>query len=101
MMTKPERLFRRVRIKEGSAIFQDRRFGKWPECCPPQSEYEGEEYQYRAKDPDMEFDGEWDGTRWDCKADGYGHMKLHGDPGEYGNGSIFALGLDSVEVLDT
>ena len=101
MMTKPESLFRRVRIKEGSGVFQDHHFGKWPECCPPQSEYEGDEYQYRAKNPDMEFDGEWNGRWWNCVADGYGRLKRYGEEGEYGNGSIFVPGLDSVEVLDT
>ena len=100
MTTDVERLVGRVRIKEGASIFQDHHFGKWPNCCPPNSEYEGEEYQYVAKNPDMEFDGEWNGRYWDCKSDGYGHLKSRGDTGAYGNGSIFVIGLDSVEILN-
>jgi hypothetical protein len=66
------------RIKRGAGIFQDRNFCKWPNCCPPRSEYESEEYQYEAKDPDMVFEVEWTGNHWDCKADGYGMLRSHG-----------------------
>jgi len=97
----PYQQTKRVRIKRGSGIFQDHGFGRWPTCAPPASEYEGEEYKHEAKDPDMEFIGRWcsSGEFWDCKADGYGHMKSSGDPGEYGNGSISVSKFDSVEIL--
>ena len=87
------------RIKRGAGIFQGHHFGKWPDCCPPRSEYEGEEYQYEAKDPDMVFDVKWTGTHWDCKADGYGMLRARGEGGEYGNGSIFVSGCDGVELV--
>jgi len=87
------------RIKRGARIFQDHHFGKWPNCCPPRSEYEGEEYKYEAKDPDMLFKVEWTGTHWDCKADGYGMLRSRGEGGEYGNGSIFVSALDGVELV--
>lgn len=86
----------RGRIITGSPIFQDHHFGKWPICCPPRSEYAGAEYQYRAKDPDMVFDVEWNGRRWECKADGYGYLS---HAGKYGNGSIFVSGRDGVELV--
>lgn len=95
-----ERLVRQVRIKKGVRIFQDHRFMRWPQCLPPKKEYEGQEYRYEAKDPDMEFEGTWNGRYWDCKADGYGHLRHKGDPGEYGNGSILVDGLDSVEIVE-
>jgi hypothetical protein len=93
-----EPLVRRGRIKVGTAIFQDHHFGKWPNCLPPKREYEGEEYQYCAKDPDMVFDVQWNGHHWDCKADGYGYLRSRGDAGEYGNGSIFVCAFDGVEL---
>ena len=89
----------RGRIKTGAGIFQDHHFGKWPSCCPPRSEYEGEEYQYEAKDPDMVFDVRWTGHHWECKADGYGMMRHRGEAGEYGNGSIFVSNPDGVELM--
>lgn len=84
------------RIKRGAGIMQDRCFGKWPNCLPPRSEYAGEKYRYEAKDPDMVFDVEWTGRYWDCKADGYGMLRVRGEGGEYGNGSIFVHGYDDV-----
>ena len=87
------------RIKRGAGIFQDHHFGKWPDCCPPRSEYQGEEYQYEAKDPDMVFEVEWTGNHWDCKADGYGMLRSHGEAGEYGNGSIFVRDRAGVELV--
>lgn len=87
------------RIKRGAGIFQDHHFGKWPNCCPPKSEYEGEEYKYEAKDPDMVFEVEWTGNHWDCKADGYGMLRVRGEAGEYGNGSIFVSSRDGVELV--
>lgn len=78
-----------VRIKIGTGIFQDHAFGKWPDCKPPQSEYEGEEYDQTTKFPDAEFAAEWKGNYWDCKRSGYG-----GEP--YGNGSIFVHNKDGV-----
>lgn len=100
-MTSPTQpVVMRVRIKEGTLIFQDHHSSEWPYCFPPKSEYEGEEYQHIAKNPDMEFDGEWNGRCWYCKADGYGYLKSCGDIGEYGNGGIFVTGLDGVEILN-
>ncbi len=87
------------RIKRGAGILQDHHFGKWPNCCPPRSEYEGEEYKYEAKDPDMVFEVEWKGRYWDCKADGYGMLRSRGEGGEYGNGSIFVSARDGVELV--
>ena len=84
------------RIKLWAEIFHDRHFGKWPNCLPPKSEYEGEAYQYEAKDPDMVFDIKWTGRYWECKADGYGMLRSRGEDGEYGNGSIFVRGRDGV-----
>lgn len=87
------------RIKLGAPIFQDFHFGKWPNCLPPESEYEGEKYQYKAKDPDMVFEVEWKGRYWDCKADGYGMLRSRGEGGEYGNGTIFVHEIDGVELV--
>jgi len=89
----------RGRIVEGAGIFQDHRFGEWPQCCPPRSEYEGDEYQYCAKDPDMVFDVEWNGRYWNCKADGYGYLRSRGESGEYGSGSILVQEFDGVELV--
>lgn len=87
------------RIKRGAWIFQDHHLGEWPNCCPPRSEYEGEEYQYEAKDPDMLFEVEWAGNHWNCKADGYGMLRSRGEDGEYGNGSIFVSDSAGVELV--
>ncbi len=86
-------------IKIGASIFQDHHFGRWPACCPPKSEYEGETYKYEAKDPYMEFDVTWTGHHWVCKADGYGMLNTKGEPVEYGNGSIFVTPFDGVEIV--
>jgi len=95
----PDRIVGRGRIVKGAAISQDFHFGKWPQCCPPRSEYKDEEYQYLTKRPDMIFDVEWNGRYWDCKADGYGHLRANGEIGEYGNGSIFVFAFDGVELI--
>lgn len=89
----------RGRIVEGAGIYQDHHFAKWPQCCPPKSEYEGEEYLYRAKDKNMVFDVEWNGCFWNCRADGYGFMRSRGESGEYGNGSIYLSRFDGVELV--
>ncbi len=84
-----------AKIKIGAEIMHDRSFGTWPNCCPPISEYAGEEYQYQAKNPDMLFDVEWKasgGGYWNCVAPGYGER------GNYGSGSIFVRGKE-VECL--
>ena len=94
-----EKIIGRGRIKEGAGIFQDHHFGRWPACCPPESEWVGSSNPYCAKDPDMLFDVEWDGRCWVCKADGYGHLKSQGDPGEYGSGSIYVKAFDGVELV--
>jgi hypothetical protein len=79
-----------VTIKIGTGIFQDHAFGKWPQCKPPQAEYNvKEEYYHITKYPDAIFDAEWRGNYWDCKRDGYG-----GRP--YGNGSIFVHDKEGV-----
>jgi len=87
------------RIKIGAKIFQDFSFGKWPQCKPPHSEYEGEEYQYKTKNPDRIFEIEDKGTYFACRAAGYGHLKLNGDRGEYGNGRICVYEKDGIEIL--
>lgn len=96
---KSNKIVGKGRIKLGTPIFQDHRFCKWPECCPPESEYHGDDYEYLAKDPYMIFDVEWDGRSWDCKANGYGYHKSLGYNGEYGNGSIFIRIFDGVELI--
>jgi len=88
------------RIKRGAEVFHDRHFGTWPSCCPPLSEYDGQEYRHEARDTDMVFDVEWSGRSWACKANGYGMLRSRGEDGEYGNGSIFVLDRDGVELLD-
>lgn len=88
------------RIKRGVTVWQDFGAGKWPQCKPPNSEYEGEEYQYLAKNPEMLFDVTWvggDSGYWDCRADGYGYHRRDG--GEYGCGSIFVNDRDGVELV--
>lgn len=60
-------------IKVGATVSHDFRVFSWPE------ELAG-----------VVFDAEEaSGGRLICRADGYGHLKSKGDPGEYGNGSIF------------
>lgn len=82
------------RIKRGAKVFQDSYSCTWPQCVPPSSEYEGEEYKYVTKDADRVFRVEYNGRYWDCKAEGYGL-----DP-DYGNGSVFAYGEDAVELVE-
>lgn len=66
------------RIKVGAFITQDFGGRRWP------ATKSGADV-----DPDMEFDCEWKGSFWDCRADGYGMLRSRGEAGEYGNGSIF------------
>lgn len=73
-----------VRIRVGATVSQDFGVGRWP------ATKSGEDV-----DPDMEFEAEWTGKYWDCRADGFG-LK---EGGGYGNGSIFAFGMDAVEVV--
>jgi hypothetical protein len=87
------------KIRIGAGIMQDLHWGEWPNCVPPRKEYEGEEYKYLAKNPDMLFEASWNGRYWSCKADGYGHLKFYGDAGDYGNGSIFVYGFSSVDIV--
>ena len=94
-----KRIVGRGRIKSETIVFHDHHFGIWPECCPPESEYKGEKYQYLAKNPEMFFDVEWNGRWWDCKADGYGYLRSRGEDGEYGNGSIMVNDFDGVELV--
>ena len=85
--------YKLVRIKEGARIGQDFHFGCWPDCCPPESEYAGEQYQYVAKNPEMRFVGYWDGQSWICKAPGYGNKD------DYGNGAVHVFEKDGVEEI--
>jgi hypothetical protein len=80
---------KRVKIKVGSRVLQDRSNGIWPSTASAEK-----------VDPDMIFEAKWTGKVWDCVADGFGMLKINGQTGEYGNGSIFAFGIDSVEVID-
>jgi len=79
------------KIKRDASVGHDFGFFKWPDC------------RNQVDDPDMIFNITWhersDGSGWwDCKADGFGFFKEDG--GDYGNGSIFANGKDSVELVE-
>jgi len=87
------------RIKVGAMIGHDFRFYDWPACAPPNSEYEDEEYQFVAKNPNMVFDVLWDGFRWECRANGYGRRAWEDEVGGFGNGPIFVKDYDDVEVI--
>ena len=91
-------LVMRGRILEGAQISQDFAVFHWPQCKPPRTEYQGQEYQHLAKDSDMAFEVTWNGSFWNCRADGYGHLKSRGHPGDYGNGSIFVHAFDGVAL---
>ena len=80
-----ERSVRRVRINVGALVSQDHGVGRWP----------GDDV-----DADMEFDAEWNGRWWDCRADGFGRLASRGEPGGYGNGSIFVHDHEGVTLLD-
>jgi hypothetical protein len=84
------------RIQRGAKIFHDLGSCVWPQCKPPKSEYDGKPYKGVTTDPDKEFEVEWDGSRWKCRADGYG---LFAGEGEYGNGAILIRDYDSVEII--
>lgn len=84
-----ERRVRRVRINVGAPISQDMAFGRWPSTAS------GE-----AVDLEMEFDAEWDGRHWNCRADGFGRRAWLCEPGGYGNGSITVLSAGGVTLLD-
>ena len=94
-----DRIVGKGRIVRGAGIFQDFHFGRWPQCCPPDFEYDGEEYQYVAKYPDMVFAVEWNGSHWTCRADGYGNLRSMGETGRYGSGCIFVKQFDGVELI--
>ena len=78
----------RGRIKIGALISQDHAVGKWPATRT------GDEV-----DPDMEFDVEWNGKFWDCRADGIGRRSWLGESGGYGCGSIFVHDKNGIEVI--
>jgi hypothetical protein len=80
---------RRVRINIGALVGQDFGTGKWPATAA------GEDV-----DPDMEFDAEWTGEWWDCRADGFGRRSWRGEAGAYGNGSIFVFDINGVTFAD-
>ena len=80
---------KRVRIKVGSFVSQDRATGHWPGTASGVD-----------ADPNMIFNAKWTGKHWDCRADGFGARKYLGEEGGYGNGSIFAFGIDSVEIIN-
>lgn len=91
-----------TRIKFGAIISQDFCTFKWPKCLPP-SEHGGGNV---AKDPDMVFIATPMGdNRFDLKAIGYGIMgsseQIDGKyVSDYGNGSIYVFGLESLDPLD-
>ena len=58
---------------------QDFRIFKWPEDLS-----------------EVVFEVKEEGTGYGCKADGYGHLKSEGDPGDYGNGRVFVLSKEDV-----
>lgn len=84
----------KAKIKIGSKISQDFSYFKWPNCFPPNSEYENNDYYYETKFPDAEFECEWYGKHWNCVKDGYGSLK---NSESYGNGSIFVLDYNGIE----
>lgn len=79
----------KVRIKTGTLISQDHAIGRWP------ASRNGDDV-----DENMEFDAEWNGSRWDCRADGVGRRSWLGETGGYGNGSIFVHDKDGVEIIE-
>jgi hypothetical protein len=48
----------------------------------------------------MEFDADWNGRWWDCRADGFGRRTWLGETGGYGNGSIFVHDINGVAFAD-
>jgi hypothetical protein len=48
----------------------------------------------------MEFDAEFDGRFWECRADGHGRKSWLGEPGGYGSGCFTVFDRDGVKVLD-
>ena len=88
-----------IRIKKGTSIFQDMTYSSWPECKPPQSEYKNDKWKRKTKFPNALFTAIKKNGYWDCKRDGYGHLKSRGDLGEYGNGSIFVYNKDGVDII--
>ena len=80
---------RRVRINVGALIGQDHSYGRWP------ATKDG-----REVDEDMEFDAEWNGRWWDCRADDFGRRRWLGEGGGYGNGSISVHSYGGVTLLD-
>lgn len=93
-----------VRIRRGALIWQDFHTARWPACLPPEAEHANEErFKRCTRYPDAVFKAVWkacpQGGYWDCRRDGYGAMRLKGDKGEYGNGSIFVPDEDGVEII--
>lgn len=76
----------KARIKRGALISHDFAMGRWPACKAPGGGTE-------AADPDMEFDCARVHDWWDCRAPGFGQ------PGDYGNCSIFVHDLDGIEEV--
>lgn len=97
----PKQLRARVRIKKGAVLTQNKFVFNWPGCKPPYIEYvhTAQPYEHRATNPDMEFEGRWNGKIWYCKADGYGHSRRIGDSGEYGNGALWVPNFYDVEII--
>ena len=83
-----ERRVRRVRINVGEPIFQDHGVCRWPMTASG------------PNNPGLVFDAEWNGSYWDCRADGHGRRSWLNEPGGYGNGSIFVSNLEEVTALD-
>lgn len=86
------------RIVPGADVWQDFQHYVWPQCQPPKSEYEGEEYKHLAKNPNMLFLIRRQGTYWVCTAPGYGDFSTKG---AYGSGSIYVPHYLGVTFPDT
>jgi hypothetical protein len=80
---------KRVRINIGALVGQDHSYGRWP------ATKDG-----RAVDHNMEFEAEWRGKWWECRADDFGRRTWLGECGGYGNGSMSVHSLDGVTLLD-
>lgn len=85
-MSKNETTEGYFRIKIGAKVFQDFVTCIWPQCKPPRSEYENEDYKHITKYPYAIFKGTYKDGWWDLTRLGYGKMKS--SISAYGNGSI-------------
>jgi hypothetical protein len=65
-----------AKIKPGARVWMDFSVIIWP---------------YRKQDKDLQFDVEYNGEHFDCKANGYGKR---GNVESYGQGSLFVSNMD-------